>query len=58
MSCSTLGLVISVNIYLLVLAYVKILPKIDVIYKENHREVILWYNGKKNERLWVHLFNI
>lgn len=58
MNGNILGLIISVSIYLLILAYVKILPKIDVIQKENHREVILWYNGKKNERLWVHLFNI
>lgn len=58
MDSNLLGFIISVSAYLIVLAYVKILPKIDVIRKETHKEVILWYNGKDNKRLWIHLFNI
>lgn len=58
MDSNLLGFIISISAYLVILAYVKLLPKIDVIHRENHKEVILWYNGKDNKRLWVHLFNI
>ena len=58
MDSNLLGLIITLSIYLVVLAFVKILPKIDVIQHETHKQVILWYNGKKGERKWVHLFNM
>ena len=58
MGRNLLGFIISLSAYLIILAFVKILPKIDVIQKETHKEVILWYNDRRGERRWVHLFNI
>ena len=58
MDSNLLGLIITLSIYLVALAFVKILPKIDVIQHETHKQVILWYNGRKGERKWVHLFNM
>ena len=58
MDKNLLGFIISLSAYLIILAFVKILPKIDVIQKETHKEVILWYNDRRGERRWVHLFNI
>lgn len=58
MDSNLLGLIITLCIYLVALDFVKILPKIDVIQHETHKQVILWYNGKKGERKWVHLFNM
>lgn len=58
MDKNLLGLIISLSAYLIILAFVKILPKIDVIQKETHKEVILWYNDRRGERRWVYLFNI
>ena len=51
-------LIILVSIYLIILLYVKIYPSIDFIHMKNYTKVILWYNGKNKQRLWVHLFNI
>ena len=58
MNKNLLGFIIYLSAYLIILAFVKILPKIDVIQKETHKEVILWYNDRRGERRWVHLFNI
>ena len=58
MSKDLLVLIALVSIYLVILLYVKIYPKIDFIRRENYTEIILWYNGKHGKRLWVHLFNI
>lgn len=58
MDKNLLGFIISVSAYLVILAYVKLLPKIDVIHKENHKEVILWYNNIKGKRKWIYLFNL
>ena len=51
-------LIILVSIYLIILLYIKIYPSIDFIRMKNYTKVILWYNGKNKQRLWVHLFNI
>ena len=58
MDSNLLGFIITLSIYLVILTFVKILPKIDVIQHETHKQVILWYNGKGGERKWVHLFNM
>lgn len=58
MDSNLLGLIIALSIYLVILAFIKILPKIDVIQHETHKQVILWYNNRKGERQWAHLFNI
>ena len=58
MDKNLLGLIITLSIYLIVLAFIKILPKIDVIQHETHKQVILWYNNIKGKRKWIYLFNL
>lgn len=58
MNKDLLVLLVLISIYILVLMYIKIYPKIDYIQRDGYKEVLLWYNNKNGERLWVHLFNI
>lgn len=57
MGKTLLFLIISIGIYLILLVYINILPKVDIIQLKEHNQVILWYTNHKGERKWKHLFN-
>lgn len=57
MDINLLFLIISISVYLVLLIYISILPKIDIIKLKTHNQVILWYTNCNGERKWKHLFN-
>lgn len=49
--------IIFIIVYLALLIYVNVLPKVDIIKLKTHNKVVLWYTNYKGERKWKHLFN-